>query len=331
MSTRWGILGTGGIAHAFADALRRTDGAELVAVASRSEERAQSFVDGHQGARAYGSYEQLLAAGVVDVVYIATPQHRHAEDAILAASHRTPAVVEKPFTLTSESAQAVRRAAEDNDVMVIEGMWTLFNPLVERLCALVESGELGVLRMFSANTGPIGVPADHRALTPELGASLLWECLVYPVAILTALAPDFATPTAIDALSLVRHERMDEATAVLLRAPGAFAEFGGAFAAGSADAAGSRARMLFDNAWVELADLYNPASLRIGWKGGAVSTYDAEADTVGFGWEIEAVGRALSGAQALPPRVQLPQTLGNIRLLESIRDAATVVPWSDVA
>jgi predicted dehydrogenase len=322
MTVRWGILGTGGIAQTFADALDRTDGATLAGVASRDGQRANAFASAHEGAVGFGSYEGLLQSPDIDVVYIATPQHRHAEDALAVLAHGKHALIEKPLVLDSASAEAIAAAAAKSGLIALEGMWTLFNPLVLRMLAEVDSGRLGALRSFTANTGPIGVPVGHRALTPELGASLLWECLVYPVAILVAVDPAFADPTHIHAVSLMREKNFDDASAVLLATASAFAQFGGSFSAGSTAAATSTVQLGFENGWVELSEIYSPNRLRIGWANGTVVEFDADADGIGFGYEIDAVCRAIAGVEPLPDRVGLAATVGNVALLERIRSTA---------
>lgn len=82
---RWGILGTGTIAHTFAQALSRTDAARLVAVGSRSGESAARFAAGYGCIRAHPSYAGLIGDSEVDAVYVATPHPMHAELAITAA------------------------------------------------------------------------------------------------------------------------------------------------------------------------------------------------------------------------------------------------------
>jgi predicted dehydrogenase len=322
MTMRWGILGTGGIAEAFATALDRADDAVLAGVASRDVARAAEFVDRHPGATAFGAYQDLVSSPGIDIVYVATPQHRHAEDALLALSGSKHVLVEKPLVLDEASALAIAAEAEQHSLLALEGMWTLFNPLVGRVLDLAESGRLGRLRSFSANTGPIGVPVGHRALQPELGGSLLWECLVYPVAVLGALDPAFAEPDTVHAVSLVRQDGFDEASTVVLTAGAAVATFGGSFSPGSSQAASSRVQLLFDNAWVELAELYNPSTLRIGWTDGQIEDETVDADAVGFGYEIDAMTMAASGRAPLPTRVGLARTIANIRLLERIQAVA---------
>jgi predicted dehydrogenase len=308
------------IAGVFADALGRSTGSVLSAAASRSLDRAESFTAARPGTHAYGSYEELVSDPEIEVVYIATPQHRHKDDALLALSHGKNIVVEKPLALSADDVRTIAESAGggQGSPIAIEGMWTLFNPLVRRLLEIVDAGELGALRGFSANTGPIGVPRDHRALSAELGASVLWECLVYPIAVLTAIDPRFQTPEMVNAVLLPRGGSVDVSTAVQLGSGDSFAQFAGSFSAGSTGAAASSLQILFENGWVELADVFSPSVLRIGWNDGRLDEHTVDAAAVGFGYQIDAVAAAVRGSTELDARVLLPHTLGNTILMERI-------------
>src|SRR5688572_6805618 len=92
---RWGIAATGGIAERFATGLAQS-GASVAAVASRTPERAVAFADRHGIAGRHGSYEALAADPEVDVVYVASPQHRHCHDTLLFVEAGKHVLCEKP-------------------------------------------------------------------------------------------------------------------------------------------------------------------------------------------------------------------------------------------
>ena len=91
----WGILATGGIAHAFTSDLR-TAGLDVTAVGSRSIESARAFAEQYDIPHAHGSYEELVSDPEVDIVYIATPHPGHVENALLALAHGQHALVARP-------------------------------------------------------------------------------------------------------------------------------------------------------------------------------------------------------------------------------------------
>jgi predicted dehydrogenase len=113
---RWGIVGTGRIAAAFARGLTRSRTGHLVAVGSRTRSGADAFGDRHGVPARHGSYDALLADDQVQAVYIATPHPAHAELAIRAAEAGKHILCEKPIALNHAQAMAVVEAAAENDV-----------------------------------------------------------------------------------------------------------------------------------------------------------------------------------------------------------------------
>ncbi len=139
MTVRWGVIGTGGIAHSFVRDCTAA-GIAFVAVGSRTPERAEAFAAEHGIPRAYGSYEDLVAADDVDAVYVATPHSRHAEDALLAVAAGKHVLVEKAFTITADEARRVVDAARRADVAVMEAMWTRFLPQSAMIRQVIAEG-----------------------------------------------------------------------------------------------------------------------------------------------------------------------------------------------
>ena len=104
---RWGILAPGAIAHKFAAGIQALPDAELAAVGSRTLEKAQAFAAKFNIPRAYGSYRELAADPEIDAIYVATPNHLHAETAILCMEHGRAVLCEKPFAGNREQAEAM--------------------------------------------------------------------------------------------------------------------------------------------------------------------------------------------------------------------------------
>ena len=97
---RWGIVGPGRIAENVCPT-SRTSHARPVAVASRSQERADAFAARHGLDRAHGSYDAILADPDVDVLYVATPHPQHHALALAALRAGKALLVEKSFTATT--------------------------------------------------------------------------------------------------------------------------------------------------------------------------------------------------------------------------------------
>ena len=213
---RWAVLGTGRVAHDFVQALKSTQGAEVVVVAARNAERlaaAQDFATRHGVERAVGSYAEALAMADVDVVYLATThQHRRAQvSAILDAGKH--AVVEKPLALNARDAQYMVDLARKRQLFLLEGIWTRFFPTVERARELLDQiGPISAVFSdfgFDATDGALpyptrpkdpsdGDPIWHKSLG---GGALLWTGC-YPIT--AGLLPFGATwPSRIRAAGLV--------------------------------------------------------------------------------------------------------------------------------
>ncbi len=140
---RWGVLAPGKIAGAFADAVHRNTCQRVVAVGSRSSDRAKAFAAQHGAERAFGSYEQLVADPGVDAVYVASPHSEHRSLALLAIAAGKPVLVEKAFTRNAIEAREVVSAARAQKVLVMEAMWTRFLPQMDVIAQLLDRRNTG--------------------------------------------------------------------------------------------------------------------------------------------------------------------------------------------
>ena len=185
---RWGILGTGKIARAFATALQDVSDAVLAGVASRSLDKAVAFgAEFHAGAP-YGSYEELVASGDIDLVYVATPHPQHAANALLALGAGKGVLCEKPFTMNLVEAEQVINLARSKNLFLMEAMWTRFMPALGEVKRLIALGEIGSVHQvvadfgFAATFGP-----EHRVFNPALGGGALLDLGIYPLSIAASL------------------------------------------------------------------------------------------------------------------------------------------------
>lgn len=185
---RWGILGTGGIARAFALGLRDAPDAMLAAVGSRTQEGADAFARRHGAHAAYGSYEALAAAPDVDIIYIGTPHPMHAENALLALGAGKAVLCEKPFAMNRREAAAVVALARERKLFLMEAMWTRFLPALAHVRRVMASGEIGEIAHVQADFGFAATrDPEHRVNKRELGGGALLDLGIYPLSIACAL------------------------------------------------------------------------------------------------------------------------------------------------
>jgi predicted dehydrogenase len=186
-NVRWGILGTGKIAKAFANALKDTPGAVLAGVGSRTLDSARVFAD-EFGGTAYGSYEELAKAADVDLIYVGTPHPMHAENVRMALEAGKGVLCEKAFTVNREEAEALVALARSKKLFLMEAMWTRYLPALAEVRRIVASGEIGTVRQVIADLGfNAGFGPEHRVFNPELGGGALLDIGIYPLSIAVAL------------------------------------------------------------------------------------------------------------------------------------------------
>ena len=179
----WGILATGHIASVFArDLALLTNEARLVAVGSRSLEKAMAFAADHGVLRAYDSYAELAGDPDVDVIYVASTHHDHFASAKLCLEAGKAVLVEKPLTTSPADTEELINLASDRNLFLMEAMWTRTNPLVRKAAGLAASGDLGDIRHVSADFGfAFRGSASHRLLDPALAGGAILDAGVYPL------------------------------------------------------------------------------------------------------------------------------------------------------
>ena len=210
---RWGILGTGGIAQAFTRDLSYFNNHIVQAVGSRSLEKATDFALEFPGCTPYGSYEELVADPMIDAVYVATPHPHHAANTILALNAGKPVLCEKPFAVNATQVRAMVAASVDNDVALLEAMWTRFLPHIAKVRELVASGVIGEVINIEADHGQylmgLGIP---RLIEPELAGGALLDLGIYPISFAHMI---LGKPTKITATGVLTDKGVDGQTSVI--------------------------------------------------------------------------------------------------------------------
>ncbi len=144
MSFGWGLISTGlHPENKIAPAINAADDAELVAVYSRDQGRADAFAEGHGAKAAYNSMDGILADSRIDGVFISSPNSLHAGQAIQAAAAGKHVLCEKPMTTTLDDALAMVRACRERGVKLGVGFELRHNPGHIMARDLVAEGTLG--------------------------------------------------------------------------------------------------------------------------------------------------------------------------------------------
>ena len=318
-SVRWGILATGGIAASFTAGLVDLPDAEVVAVASRSEESAKAFADRFGIERAYGEWGALAEDADIDVVYVATPHSAHRAAAGLCLSAGRNVLCEKAFTLNTREAEELVGLAKDHGRFLMEAMWMYCNPLVRRLKALVDDGAIGEVRTVQADFGLAGpFPPSHRLRDPAQGGGALLDLGVYPVSFAHLLLGE---PSDVTAKAVLSEEGVDLQTGALLSwDSGALASLHCSLTGGTATIAsviGSLGRIDIPNGF------FHPDRFVLHRDGREPQEFvadPADGPRNSLRHEAREVMRALRAGEKESPLVPLEGTLAVMRTLDAVRD-----------
>ena len=326
---RWGILGTGNIAHSFANQIPMSRTATLVAVGSRRAGSAERFAAEYGLDRHHDSYQGLLDDPEVDAVYISTPHPQHAEWAVKAAEAGKHVLCEKPLSLNHSWAMAMVEAARRHDVFLMEAYMYRHHPRTVRLAELVRDGAIGTLHQIQASfafrTG--ATDPGHRLFDPALAGGGILDVGGYPVSLARLLAgaahgKPFEDPAMVTGAGRLGPTGVDEwATATLGWSDGITAQVSTGVRLAVPNQArvyGSEGYLVVDEPWIPAANAVTEILL-----------YRADADeqprritiepAAQYALEADAVAEHLAARQA--PQMSWADSLGNLAAMDAWRDA----------
>lgn len=332
MSTtlNWGILGTGSIAHVFAEQLPSSESGKLVAVGSRSSEGADRFGATFGVTNRHGSYDALLADAQVQAVYVSTPHPMHLEWAVRAARAGKHVLCEKPIGLNEREARRIIDAARDNDVFLMEAFMYRCHPQTHKLIELLRSRAIGDVRMIQASfsfSGPDDPPG--RLLSPELGGGGILDVGCYPVSMSRLIAGvarggDFAEPIELEALGRLGATGVDEWTAAVVRFPGdIIAQLSTGVRVEQDNVVrifGSEGSIVIPRPWAPARD-GGPWTFTVHRHGQEPREMSGSERRPLYAIEADVVAASIARRQAAFPAMSWDDTIGNIRVLDRWRAA----------
>jgi len=315
---RWGLIGTGGIAATFAADLELTESGRVVAVGSRTIERAEAFAERFGVPNRHGSYESLVADDEVDAVYVATPHPMHRADAELALRAGKPVLVEKPFTVNAAEARELVALARERGLFLMEAMWTRFLPHVRRIRELLAEGALGEIVTVIADHGQwFAEDGEHRLFAPALAGGALLDLGVYPVAFASMV---LGPPAEIRCMVTPAFTGVDGQTSMLFGYPsGAQAVLTCTLAAKSP----TRAAIVGTAARIEVeGDFYAPSSFTLTARSGEQVAFDGRQAGRGLRFEADEVARCLREGLLESPLMPLDESVAIIETMQAVLAAA---------
>lgn len=308
---RWAIVGLGSIATQFAENFNPELG-ELYGAASRDLTKAEAFTRAHNITKAFGSYDDLFADPLVDVVYIATPHNHHLESILPALENGKHVLCEKAITMNSvELAQAKQLAAEKG--LILAEAMTLFNmPLYLTLKERIDNGEFGKLKMIQASFGSFKEPdPTNRFFSPELAGGAILDIGTYAlsfVRLFLSEQPDFVQSTmspfqtGVDeqSVTILRNQQNEMATIALT------------FQAKMP----KQGIVAFEKAFITINDYPRADTAIITYLDGEVETFRAGEEALALNYEVSNMNQMIDGTL---PNDSLNLTTDVMDLMDQMR------------
>ena len=311
---RVGIIGTGWIAEKAAITLNGLKECVCYAVGSRTKEKAEVFAQQWNIPKAYGSYGELIADPEVDLVYVGTPHSHHfdvTKEALLAGK---PCLVEKAFMANARQTEEILRIAKERRVFLAEAIWTRYQPVVDIVRNLIDSGRIGSPRLVTATLG-YSMGEKPRIMRPDLCGGALLDLGVYALNFVRMFFP--ADIVSIDSQCVKSSTGMDLTNAMtLVLADGMLSNLQSSAACVGDNIgviAGTDGNLIIDN-------INNPHRI-------TVNTHDREfvedilvpQQITGYEYQFLACRQALIDGLLEPREMPHQETLFIMRLMDDLR------------
>jgi predicted dehydrogenase len=281
---KWGIVGPGNIAHSFAHDFLFAKYGELQAVASRSLARAQNFANKYGIPRAYGSYSELYADKEIDIVYVATPHTFHHENSADAINSGKAVLCEKPITVNLEECDSLIALAKEKDKYLVEGMWTYFLPVINKVSEWVNEGRIGQVLSIKADFGNL-VPfdPDSRMYSPELAGGTLLDMGIYPLAITWLIYK--SDPKNISVISRKASTGVDNDVNVLFEYEDALASLHSSFRS----KLNNHAYIIGEKGYIDIPEFWHARECLLFESENIIERFQDDREGKGYEFEIDAV------------------------------------------
>jgi len=313
---RWGILGCGNIAHAFALSLKFIPEAQLLAIASRTPGKAQKFGKQFGVELIYTTYEELVENSEIDVIYIATTHNFHYKNILLCLQSDKPVLCEKSFTLNAEQAIEVIDMAREKKIFLMEAMWMKFNPGILKLREIVADGIIGDIRLIKADFGK-NFPRDleGRIFNKHLAGGALLDLGIYPISFARMIFGH--SPIICKSEVYIGETGVDEESAYLLEFDDK--KLAMLYSSLRIDMP-SDATIFGTKGMIMLKDFFHPSKIEWRLNGKRkIKSIEVPYDLPGYQYEILEVHQCLATGQVESKIMPWSETIENMRTMDALR------------
>jgi D-xylose 1-dehydrogenase (NADP+, D-xylono-1,5-lactone-forming) len=313
-TVKWGILSTAHINRLFLAGARQADGVEVLAVASRSQERASEYGRANEIPRAHGSYEALLHDPDVEALYISLPNSLHIEWSVRALEAGKHVLCEKPLSRRPSEVERAFDVAARNDRKLMEAFMWRHHPQTRRLTELIAEGAVGRVRMIRAVFGFVAHDPRNVRLSKTLDGGALMDVGCYCVSAARLIAGE---PERVSAEQALGGEGVDVAFAATMRhAEDVLSHFDAGLALASRDLL----EVTGDGGSLRLTDPWHCRQPGIDlWRDGITERIEIETAN-SYRLEAENLSAAIRGEAE--PLLGRADALGQSRTIEALYRAA---------
>ncbi|MCY3864341.1 MAG: Gfo/Idh/MocA family oxidoreductase [Chloroflexi bacterium] len=323
---RWGLIGLGWISRKFAKGLAFAPDAEIYAVASRSQEKADAFGAEFDASKCYGSYEDLANDPNVDVAYIGTPNNYHLPQTLLCLNAGKHVLCEKPFAVNAKESKVMIDRAREKNLFLMDAFWTRYFPAMVKLRELLAEKIIGDVMLVTADFGGRGpVLPEKRHFNPDLAGGAMLDvgsyCIQFASMIYGKPPTDIVSQVAIgetgvDELSVLVFKYSDYEMATLTSAIRLSTPH--------------EARVMGTEGYIAIPNFWHPSELTVVRSGQAPETLRFPYESEGFQFEAIEVGECIRAGLTESPVYPLDETLAIMETMDRIRaDWGLRYPFED--
>ena len=311
---KWGIIAPGSIANAFAKEVKNTKGGILEAVYGRDENKVKAFAEKYNLEKYYSNIDEFLKDENIDAVYIATPHNYHMEYAKKCIEAKKHILCEKPFSYNYETSKAALDMAKENNIFIMEALWTLFLPVINKAKTWIEEGRIGKIKLITANFGFISEEdINSRLYNPNLAGGALLDVGIYPILFSNYIMDNI--PSEINATAKFTRTNVDETDVINLKyEEGALASLTCSICSDTDNTAviyGEKGKIVIPTFWMA-----KEAFLHIEDK---VEKYIDEYKESGYKYEIEEANNCIINKELESNIASHKVTLELVKIMDEIR------------
>jgi predicted dehydrogenase len=318
---KWGILGPGRIANAFATALQVAENSELYAVGSRDISKARAFAAEFNIPNAYGSYQELVKDTEIDAIYIATPHNLHLEHTLLVLNHNKHVLCEKPLGVNSKEVKIMMDKAGEKGLFLMEALWIRFLPKFIKTKELVESGAIGDVKLltasfaFRSDKGP-----EHRQFNIDLCGGALLDIGIYNIFLSLLL---LGKPKKIAASAGLNEQGCDTSCSYSFNYENdTIASMYSTFIADSpsiAEIHGTTGKIILEQKW------FSPGKVKLLQFNGTEEVFEFDMKSNGYQFEAEEVASCILACKTQSDLWSLNDSLQLVEIMDTIRKECGIV------